>query len=379
MKILFNASPAVRPVTGIGTYARELIRHLLEIDKSNQYTLFSIKSPFPNRRVYFNCPKAENLSCKSFVFPYRYLNILWRNLRLFPVERFFGEVDVLHSLDKVAPFTKKAKVIITIHDMTWYMFGSKGEKKGLIYKQIIDTLKRSSAIITDSEFSKTEIIRYLPFTEGKIHVVQLGVADKFYPMERNSIPPHIHRKYPWDDYLLYIGILDDPRKNLEGIITAYAALKKRKKIKEKLILCGGGTINKSSISRLLKKVNLPDDIIVYSRWIPEEEVPYIYNKARLVLLPSFYEGFGLPVLESMACGKPVIASDIPPLKEIAKDAAIFVDPKDTVGLSDAMEMLLSDERLYTITAEKGLSRSKEFSWTRTARETLKIYEKCGER
>ena len=104
--------------------------------------------------------------------------------------------------------------------------------------------------------------------------------------------------------------------------------------------------------------------------------PHIYNKARLVLLPSLYEGFGLPVLESMACGKPVITSNISPLKEIASDAAILIDPRDKMALSDSIEMLLTDNRLYSTMAEKGLRRSKEFTWTKTAQETLKLYEKC---
>ena len=218
---------------------------------------------------------------------------------------------------------------------------------------------------------------YFPYVREKIYITRLGVSDKFHPIDNQLIPKEINKKYQWDDYILYIGILDQPRKNVELIVAAYAGLKNRKKIKEKLILCGMISRNSRDLLRFIKKVNLPDDIIVHSDWIPDDHVPYIYNKARLVLLPSLYEGFGLPVLESMACGKPIIVSDIPPLREIAGDAALFIDPRSQTDLASSIEMLLSDSKLYNTLVEKGLKRSKNFTWVKTAQETLKIYESCA--
>ena len=278
MNILFNASPAVRPVTGIGTYTKELIKHLLQIDKTNHYTIFSIKSPFPSENLPFSCPDGENVSYRSFVFPYRYLNILWNNFHLFPIEKFLGKADILHSLDRRAPFTKSAKVIITIHDMSWYVFGPSAAGKGLLHKQIIETLKRSSAVITISEFSKSEIVKYLPFVSGKLYVIPYGVSDRFYPLDKKQISEDIHKKYPWDDYILYLGMLDEPRKNVELIVASYAALKKRKKIRERLVLCGsisGYSKYSRDLLRFIKKINLPNDIIVYPHWIPNDFAPYI--------------------------------------------------------------------------------------------------------
>ena len=109
-------------------------------------------------------------------------------------------------MDKIAPFTKKAKLIITVHDMGWYRFGSISEKKGLIYKQIIETLKRSSAIIAVSEFTKDEIVKYLPFTQGKIHVIHNGVSTRFHPIDKKLTQVNSDKKYPWNDYILYIGL-----------------------------------------------------------------------------------------------------------------------------------------------------------------------------
>lgn len=377
MKILFNVSPATRPVTGIGTYAKELINHLLEIDKQNHYTLFSIKSPFSGRRLPFSYPKSENVSYKSIIFPYRYFNILWNNLKLFPVEKFFGKADLVHSLDKRAPFTKKAKVIISVHDMSWYISEYNCEKKGLAGKQIMETLKRSDGIIVFSEFIKNEIIKYFPFIREKIHVIHSGVSERFRFIDKKFIPEQINKKYPWNNFIFYIGLLDDPRKNLIRLISAYAALKKKKKIKQKLVLCGQlYKPMRNDLLRFLRKVNLPDDIIIYTKWIPDEEIPYLYNKAKLVLFPSLYEGFGFPILESMACGTPVITSNISPMKEIADDAALLIDPKNEKELADSIEMILSDAALYNALVRKGLDRRTKFTWKKTAHETLKLYEQC---
>lgn len=365
-------------MTGIGTYAKELITHLLKIDKSNRYLLFSIKSPIPSRKVSFPCPDADNVSCRSLVFPYRCLNLLWK-FKLFPVEKFFKEIDILHTLDRVTPYTKKARVIVTVHDMSWYGAGSGGGERSSSYKETMESLKRADMVITVSEFSKNEIIKYLPFLREKIRITRSGVSERFHPMDKGRMPEEIRKKYPWDDYILYLGTLEDPRKNVELIVNAYAHLKKAKKTEKRLLLCGRISRYSRSLLQLIKKINLPGDIIVHSRWIPDSDIPYIYNKARLVLLPSLYEGFGLPVLESMACGKPIIVSDIPPLREVGSGAATFIDPKNQEELGRAIETLLSDDKLYNTMVEKGLKRSKEFTWTRTAKETLNVYEECHAR
>ncbi len=379
MNILFNASPAVRPVTGIRTYAMELLRHLLEADKTNRYTIFSIRSPFPNQRIRFLYPEAANASYRSFIFPYRYMNIIWNNLKLLPIENIIGDdIDILHSLDKTAPFTRKARVLVTIHDMSWYISRPEVTERSLLYKQIVETLKRAAAIITVSEFSRGELVRYMPFTRDKIHVIRHGVSDRFHPLERQLMPQEIDKKYPWGDYILYIGMLGEPRKNLEMLIRAYAILRRERRVKEKLVLAGTAGPGSRPVFNLIKKMNLSDDVLIHSKWIPDEDVPYIYNKARLAVFPSLYEGFGLFVLESMACGRPVILSNIPALREVASDAAIFVDPRNPDEIAAAIERILCDEKLYKEMVEKGLKRSAEFTWKKTATQTLELYERCAE-
>lgn len=371
---MLNASAAVRPVSGIGTYTKELIRSLVQIDKDNSYTIFSIKSPFPHKRASFSYPKCENVLTRSFIFPYNFIAMLCNNLKVFPIEKFFGQIDIVHSLDKIAPLVHKGKLIVTIHDMLWHISWANDERKQVIYKQVIETLKRADAIITVSEFSMDEMVRYLPFAKGKICVITSGVSERFRPIDRREIPETIHKKYPWNDYVLYLGTLNDPRKNVAAIVNSYAALKRRGRINEKLVLLGDIGSYSHDLLRLIKKINMPQSILIYRRWVPDEEVPYIYNKARIVLFPSLYEGFGFPILESMACGRPIITSRISPLQELASDAAMLVDPKDEKALANSIEMLLSDDKLYHTMVEKGFERCKLFTWSKTAKETLKLYE-----
>ncbi|MFA5147357.1 MAG: glycosyltransferase family 1 protein [Candidatus Omnitrophota bacterium] len=377
MKILFNISPAERCATGAGTYARELLTHLLQVDTRNSYTIFSVKNPFGRTRGFPVQGENKNISHVSIFFPYRYMNMLWNNFGSFPIERMAGVNDVAHSLDKIAPFTKTMKTVLTVHDMLWHVSETgKYRRKGLVYQQIMESIKRAGAIITNSEFSRDEISKYLPFAREKVHIIPLGVSERLFPVDKSAIPGAVHERYPWDDYILYLGTLSDPRKNVELIVDAYADLKKRKRVREKLLLCGAVSRRyNAGLLHSIKRAGLPDDIIVCSGWIPDSYISYIYNKARIVLFPSLYEGFGLPVLEAMACGKPVITSDIPPMNEVASDAAILIDPRDGKAMADSMEMLLSDTVLYRKMADKGLRRAKDFPWTRTARETLSVYEK----
>src|SRR3989338_8845827 len=185
------------------------------------------------------------------------------------MEKFLSGADILHSVDKFAFHTKKTKSIVTIHDMLWYAHCENRMSARLLAKQAIESLKGSCAIITSSEFSKSEIIRYLPFAKGKIRVISGGVSGRFRPIEKGRIPKEIHRKYPWDDCLLYLGTLNDPRKNVGLVVRAFAALKKAGRINERLILCGDIGRYSRDLLRLIKEINLPDDIAIYPRWLPD--------------------------------------------------------------------------------------------------------------
>lgn len=291
--------------------------------------------------------------------------------------------DVIHypNFDlfrKSLPFFPPAPVeIITIHDLTPLRmrdFFKPGLRSGLaLWIQSI-LIKRMKAVITDSEHSKSDIIEFLSITPEKITVIPLGVDKQFKPVGIGKIKS-VKRKYSLpEEYLLYVGDVN-PNKNLPVLLNVVARLK----------------INLVIVSRAFEKELLPE--IVFLRKMiselginnlvkvlpsvqmdPVDDLAAIYSGALIYVQPSLYEGFGLPVLEAMACGVPVVSSDASSLPEVTGDAALLVKPTE-IGLAEGIKKLLSDDVLRKRMIKNGLIRAKKFNWEKTAFLTLKVYEK----
>lgn len=376
MLITLNITPAVRQVTGIGTYAKELTQALLKLDKENKYTLFFSRIPLSKILLEKYFAAGGRVSLKIIGLPYRFLNFLWNELGVFPVEYLCGECNIFHSLDMLSPLAKKSKVITTVHDLNWLVFNDNTEsKKRVLCREVSASLKRSSLIIADSIFTKEELLKHFPFLkEADIEVVHLGVSDRFQALDR-ALVEDVSKKYGWGEFILYIGVLDQSRKNLIRLVNAYSKLKKERQIREKLVLCGRTSKNSNELLKLIDALNLDDDIIIHDKWISDEDMPVFYNMARALIYPSLYEGFGLPVLEAMACGKPVITSRLASIPEVAGDAAYYINPYDVDDIAKGIKEVLTEPELYSKLVEKGLSCAKKFTWEETAKKTLGIYKK----
>ncbi len=376
MKITLNITPAFRNTTGIGTYARELASALLEIDRENNYTLFFSQKPFSRQsRLGLDFIKKAHSKLRTIDIPYRLLNFLWNRIGILPVEYLCGNCDVFHSLDMLSPIAKKAQILTTVHDLNWLVFDDNSiSKKEALYKEVFKSLKRSKIIIADSNFTKKELLKYFPFLKDKvIEVVHLGVSDMFRPLDRAFIEDR-KKKYGWGEFILYIGVLDQSRKNLIRLVKAYAILKKKGLIRERLVLCGRISSRSRKLLEVIDELKLKDDVIIKSNWIPDEDIPVLYNMAKVCAYPSLYEGFGLPILESMACGRPVITSELTGMPEVAGDAVYYIDPESVENIAKGLEEVLTDPGLYSRLSEKGLERAKRFTWYETARNTLEAYK-----
>ncbi len=264
------------------------------------------------------------------------------------------------------PFKKPKPAVVTIHDVIPLVFpqhfprGIKGEVK-LQLQEL--SLRNTAAIITDSESSKEDIITYLHVPAKKIHVVYLAPAKEFKKLpikEKHNLP---------ERFVLYVGDVNW-NKNVDGLLRAVAktktnlvfvsrALKKTKVPEAKVIL------------RLIERLGLKEKVKILG-WVSSQELVEIYNLATIYVQPSFYEGFGLPVLEAMACGTPVVASAVASLPEICGQAAMMVDPRQLAG---AIEKLMKDTQLRKKLSAKGINQAKKFTWQKTAEETIKVYEK----
>ncbi len=278
------------------------------------------------------------------------------------------------------PLRKIAKTVVTVHDVTPLVFpehyppGIKGKIKFLIQKL---SLQSVSAVITDSQNSKNDIFKYLNYPEDKIHVVYLAQGDGFKKLEIDNWQLVTRRKYSLPDtFVLYVGDVNW-NKNVLGLVKAC------KKIKVPLVVVGKQAVQEDFDRWHIENQSLVQLIGLYGKdpeikrlgFVPEEDLVKIYNLATVYCQPSFYEGFGLPVLEAMACGCPVVVAKTSSLPEICGQAAVMVNPNDSNDIAWGLKKVLSDVKIKEMLIEKGITQSKKFSWKRTALQTLKVYEK----
>ena len=240
------------------------------------------------------------------------------------------------------------------------------------------SLHRADLIVTDSEFSKTEIIRYFPATEERIRVVPCGVDKlRFSPMPPAAAPAIEElkrRMHLQTNYFLYLGTLE-PRKNLDRLIRAYALLKQQHPDAPQLVLAGGYGWRNNHIYQLVQTLHLEDDVL-FTEYVPEEDVQPLLCGAMAFVFPSVYEGFGMPPLEAMACGTPVLTTRAASLPEVVGDAAVIVDPHHTEDIAQGLEKLFLDAALRERLQKEGLRRAAMFSWENAAAALYDVYQEA---
>ena len=374
VKIGIDISLTIGEKAGTGYYTSNLVDALAKIDSKNQYTLY----PFFYYIYHpdFKCaqkPLKNNFHIKFERLPKRIIDYLWTSG--VPKKWILGEVDILHSTSFCAPKNHYGKLIVTIYDLSFLTHPQchvEANRKHCL-QGTIDSIKHADIIIAISHHGKKEILKYFDINEAKIKVIHLAANDIFKPKDEEAKKAVLEKYDISQDYIFNLGTLE-PRKNIKTLIEAYARLLSIVKSKNLLVIGGGRGWLHSEIDKLVKSLNL-QQYIKFIGYVKEEDLPALYSAAKLFVYPSLYEGFGLPVLEAMACGTPVITSNSSSLPEIAGDAALLVEPTDNRQLADYILKLIDDEKLRHQMSSKGLEQAKKFSWGKTARETLDIYEK----
>jgi glycosyltransferase involved in cell wall biosynthesis len=227
-------------------------------------------------------------------------------------------------------------------------------------------------VITDSQASKADIVRFLRVPPQKVHVVSEGVAQAFRPTSAHKVERIRGRYRLPHEYILFVGSVEK-RKNLVGLLHAYAKLTASGR-HSPLVVAGSANRRYPELSKVLQELDLEQDAI-FAGYMPERDLPALYSGATLFVFPSLYEGFGLPPLEAMACGTPVVCSNAASLPEVVGDAALMTDPTDVEGLAAAMFRVLTQPDLAADLRQRGLARAAQFTWERTAHDTLAVYEK----
>jgi len=368
MKIKIDATCIANTEKGAGRYAYNLIEALHKIDNYNKYTILVNKNLITTNKI-FDLQNSRWSIKKTDINPTGFL----RQLKyLKPYEN----ADLFHCLNAHLPILHIGKSIVTIHDLTFIKvpdyFSHYSKIKTFLFKSFLKLVAtKATRIITVSENTKKDIVKFLNINPKKIIPIYEGVTSKFpiFNINEDIVLKKNKIKKP---YFVYIGI-QRPHKNLVRLTKAFIQFKKKHKIGINLVFVGKKAGKKyPEFTNLLKELSRND--IILTGYVNDEELAVLLKNSLALTFPSLYEGFGLPILEAMASGTPVITSNKSALIEVAGDAALYVDPFDIKSISEAMACVAFSEEKRNELIQKGLKRVKSYSWEKTAKETLKVYE-----
>ena len=352
--------------TGIGTYTYQLITNLSKYDNLNHYLTFIPEDSDLNLKDNFSIAYTKDSSNDNFWDDVKVPNLLDNfNMELYHVPQ--NGVGLSGNVN--CPKT------ITLHDIIPLRMPQTVSDRYLriFNEEMPKILDNCDGIITVSEFSKLDIAEEFNFPKEKIFVTHLAAEDIYRPIDRAYCKKFIKDNYKIaDNFILYVGGYS-PRKNIIGILEAFSLLKDNLKEDLKIVITGKKGISYEIYKNKAIELGISNSVI-FTDFIPLNDLPIFYNACEFLVYPSFYEGFGLPPLEAMACGVPVIASNVTSLPEVCRNSAILIDPNDIDELCYSMERVLTDSFLKLTMIERGLSTSNNYSWKNTALNTIKAYE-----
>lgn len=362
-----DVTSALSQRAGIGRYTRELVSALVRIDKSTEYLMFSAKQPtwdlLENR-----IPPDSNVRYKQSPLSERWLYRLWYRLRLpVPVQLFTGDIDLFYSPDFVLPPVRDdIPTILTVHDLSFMHFPETFTPSLRKYlNQVVPrSVRRASHVLADSQTTKDDISNIWHVDDKKITVLYSGVDRSFRPPSEKAQLAKVRDKYDLGDepYILSVSTIQ-PRKNYQMLIRAFKEV--AMDFPHRLIIAGGkGWFYEETLA----EVNAQglNDRVLFVGFVDDQDLPALYSDATLFLFPSLYEGFGLPILEAMACGVPVVVSNASCMPEVAGNAALILPPRDQEAWTTAIRDLLDDPRRRTQMVADGFLRARQFSWKRAA-------------
>jgi len=360
-------------ISGVGEYALEIVRNLLETDPENHYVIFS--NSYRGRSKNFDfLKKYPNAELKRFRYPNKIFNFCLWYLERPKLDKLIGGSDVFFAPNiNFLATSGKSNLVITFHDLSFERFPEFFTAKTRLWHFFFVNprriAKKSKKVVAVSDSTRKDLAEIYKIESRKISVVHHGMGDDFRVISRNDPKMlEIQKKYnlPYK-FILFLANVE-PRKNVMALIEAFQKLKTGNPKLEscKLVLAG-------NISPLCRKaIQGKGEDIQAIGYIDREDKPFVYNLATLFVYPSHFEGFGLPILEAMACGTPVIATNNSSLPEVAGNAAILVDSNRSDEIAEAMAGILKDEKMYADLKEKGLRQAKKFDWKKSAKKTLEL-------
>ncbi|RCJ39279.1 glycosyl transferase family 1 [Nostoc punctiforme NIES-2108] len=381
LKIVVDATPVDSKPSGVGFYVANLICALDVLQKQENFQLGVVYQPGLKNwlRRDFSFPESLKHSFQEHLLPLpvRISDLLLAldfKPSLFYFEKYFGSPDILHGTNYSVYPCQNSLNVMNIYDLTFIKYPNYIDSVVKTYTEKVKRcLQWTDLVLTISESSKKDIIKYLQVDPKKVYVTPL--ASRYYPNYLSEeIAQRLEKEANYDfskPYLLFVSTIE-PRKNINTIITAFNFLKEKYKMEHQLILIGKKGWNYEPIFAAIENSPWANQIH-HLNYLSNELVALFYSKADVFVYPSHYEGFGLPVLEAMTLGVPVISSNTSSIPEVTGDAAILVDPNNPIQLGEAILKVISDSQLRQELINKGKARAKLFSWERTAKETLNAY------
>lgn len=362
---LLSTRPSYRSA-GINRYIQQLLCALPQAAPTWRLTAFIGDSCFVP-------PSGLKVRCSRWPTANPWVRIVWEQA-VQPWAAWRERLDLLHALAYVAPVVAACPTVVTVHDLSFVRYPRAFRPLNRLYLTYLTkrSVWRARRVLADSCSTRDDLVRYWQVPAARISVVHAAVEAEYYPLPAREVEERRRRRQLPARFVLYLGTLE-PRKNVVAAVEAFARWAARSRDRETwLVIAGARGWYYQQIFARVEALGLADRVL-FPGFVPASELPDWYRAATLFIYPSLYEGFGLPPLEAMACGTPVITSNTSSLPEVVGDAALLVDPYDVEAIAEAMARLLADAGLRQRLREAGLARARLFSWERTARETVAAY------
>ena len=370
MRIAFDGTTLTAGRTGVGYYTEHLLQHLAqEVESTGDELIVISNQPIDTARP---LPRHVRVHQRSY-FP---LRIGWMQ---FLAARVLDDVraDVSHFTNGMVPLGAGSARVVTIHDMSLRLFPKCHPARRLIINRplLAVAARVADAVVTVSHSARRDLLRFHKLPADRVTVVHEAAGPGFEPIADRARRARIRMRYGLPErFVLYVGAIE-PRKNLPGLMEAFAIARSHG-IPHELVCVGPYGWSSRDLYDHVDRLGLRR-VVHFTGYVPVEDLPVIYNLGELFVFPSLYEGFGLPVIEAMACGTPVITANTSSLQEIAEGAAETVDPQDAAGLADLIVAVASNVDRRAFLRARGLARAREFSWTRAAKQMLAVYNRAA--
>jgi glycosyltransferase involved in cell wall biosynthesis len=375
VKVLVDGTPLIQG-SGIGRYTKDLLAAMLRLDAANQYTAYAFAPRLPRPLPV----EADNLRYRLIrPLPRKLYDLLHRKLHVgLPVDVLARARPDLAFFTNYAvfPLVAPAKSVVVIYDLAFRRHGAffTDRHRRFLERFVPQALERASAVVTISEFSKREIEDEYGVEGDRITVAPCAVDTSTFAPAPPAALARLKARYDVPDrYFLSVGTFE-PRKNLVRLLEAFAGLPEAVRVDHPLILCGGPGWRDAEMAEALDGLRRRGVPVHHLGYVSDADLPALYSGAVALVFPSLYEGFGLPPLEAMACGTPVITSDHSSLPEVVGEAAMLVDPTDVSDISAAMERLIGDPELAVRLRSAGRTRAAAYNWTSSARAVLSLFD-----